>query len=137
MRASQPETAPRVPVFAVGWSTVASWATVAGFLLVIGGGVATRTQRWRKAHRSETHETDLLHIAVFGRPAEGPLPAIAGLLRDHEATRVEVRALRADVDALSAGISTLLARTQENGGESIKDQLNRIEQHLGIADDDS
>ncbi len=121
-------------VLSLGWpvaSAIASVALAAVYLssLVIKS-IASRIQTSDK----DKHEDDLIRIALFGRPAEPPLEPISGLIADNKATKAaideiqhHVATVEREVSALRTDVGELLSRTTENGGSSLKDQMNRIE----------
>jgi hypothetical protein len=119
-------------MLATDWNAVGALIAGASLTVVTVAGVWTRTERWRKTRRAEDHDLLLMRIALFGRAPEGPLPPISGLFEDTARLAKEVGELRHDLDDMRHAVDTLVSRTEPNGGESMKDQLNRIEQHLGL-----
>ena len=114
-------------VLSLGWpvaSAIASVALAAVYLssLVIKS-IASRIQTSDK----DKHEDDLIRIALFGRPADPPLEPITGLIADNKETKQQINVLQQQISTLQVDVKELLNRTTENGGSSLKDQMNRIE----------
>lgn len=121
----------------IGWpaaSAIASVVLAAVYLM----SMLIRTFRQRvKSYDRERHEDDLIRIALFGRPGDPPLEPISGLIADNKETKTAITRLQGNVTTverqigeLRSDVKELLARTTENGGGSLKDQMNRIENQV-------
>lgn len=119
-------------MFATDWNAIGAVIAGASLTVVIVAGVWTRADRWRKAHTEEDREVMLMRIALFGRAPEGPLPQITGLVADTVRITKELTELRQELEEVRHSVDTIVGRTEANGGQSMKDQLDRIEQHLGL-----
>lgn len=102
----------------VNWVAVASVCAVIGLAATAGRVVEAQAKRWFGSRRNDEAEDSRLKVAVFGRPANPPYEEVLGL--EKRMRKVEV------------SMSVLLARTEANHGSSLKDQLDKISQHLGI-----
>jgi len=119
---------------AIDWNAIGA---ISGLVVVttgVVGAVATRVQRWSNVHRTEVATDDRVLTALFGRDAKPPYSAIPGLVTEHAEVAKLVTVLDARVGIVEAGlarvegaIDTLIERTEENGGGSIKDQTNALE----------
>lgn len=102
----------------VNWVAVASVCAVIGLATAAGRAVEGQVKKWFGSRRNDEAEDSRLRVAVFGRPANPPYEEVLGL--EKRMGKVEM------------AMSVLLARTEENHGSSLKDQLDKICQHLGI-----
>ena len=75
---------------------------------------------------------------LFGAEGAPPFESVDGLVKQHEKTRALVTDLSNRINYVEAcvidvqrSVDKLLYRTEENGGSSLKDQLNRIENAVG------
>lgn len=119
---------------AVNWTAIGSVCALFGVVVVIAGGVATRVNRWRSQHAAEIGGDERVNIALFGRPAKAPYPAIPGLIEEHDQVISTIStfggrldSLEAELGGLRGAVAKLVERTEENGGNSIKDQMNRMD----------
>lgn len=124
---------------AVDWNAIGALAAVAVGGSGIVAGAVTRATRWRERHQREQSTDERVWVALFGRDAKPPYPPLPGLVAEHAATAKAVRELGRRVEHVEGGmaqieeaVSTLLARTEESGAGTIKDDLIAIKAHLGI-----
>ncbi len=111
----------------LGWPLASAFAGIVMSVVYVSGMVVKALAARMKSSSDEHHESDLIRIALFGRAADPPLEAITGLIADNKDTKVAITSLKTEVANLRTDVRELLARTTENGGSSLKDQLNRIE----------
>ncbi len=111
----------------VGWPVASAIASVALAAVYLSSMVIKSFTTRMKSYDRDKHEDDLIRIALFGRPADPPLEPITGLIADNKETKQQINVLQQQISALQVDVKELLNRTTENGGSSLKDQMNRIE----------
>jgi TolA-binding protein len=111
----------------VGWPVASAIASVALAAVYLSSMVIRSFTTRMKSYDRDKHEDDLIRIALFGRPADPPLEPITGLIADNKETKQQINVLQQQISALQVDVKELLNRTTENGGSSLKDQMNRIE----------
>jgi hypothetical protein len=113
----------------LNWVAVGSLAAV---LLVALGVFHSSTLAMRRWYDRLSKEEDVTaNVTLYGREAKGPYPEIVGLVKSHSALDKFVRSDMAPrLEAVEQGIGVLLARTSENGGDSMRDQMNRIDRYV-------
>ncbi len=112
----------------LGWPIASAVAGIVMSAVYVSGMVIKAFASRMKSSDDERHESELIRIALFGRPADPPLEPITGLIADNKETKHSIALLQGQVADLRVDVKELLARTTENGGGSMKDQMNRIEQ---------
>jgi len=123
----------------IDWNAVGAVAAVVVLAMAVAGGATTRAKRWREQRRADAADDTDIHTVLFGRPARGPYPPIAGLDVRVPAVETAVQDLAGRMTRVEQGIgqiessvATLIGRTEENGGGSMKDDLLAIKRKLGI-----
>lgn len=111
----------------IGWPVASAIASVALAAVYLSSMVIRSFTTRMKSYDRDKHEDDLIRIALFGRPADPPLEPITGLIADNKETKQQINVLQQQISALQVDVKELLNRTTENGGSSLKDQMNRIE----------
>lgn len=114
-------------VLSLGWPVASAIASVALAAVYLSSMVIRSFTTRMKSYDRDKHEDDLIRIALFGRPADPPLEPITGLIADNKETKQQINVLQQQISALQVDVKELLNRTTENGGSSLKDQMNRIE----------
>lgn len=102
----------------IDWNAVAGLSAAMTIALVIGGAIDNKIRKFVSHRRGDDEKDEKLWVAVFGKPENHPFPEIQGLGER--------------MDNAERMLSVLIARTEENHGSSMKDQLNRICDYLGI-----
>ncbi len=121
----------------INWNIIGALATVISLAVLIGGLVASRVKKWRAEVSEESDIDQRIITTLFGKDAIPPYPAINGLIKEHgilaqlvEGLQKKVATLEDTMAIISEHVETLVERTQENGGSSIKDQLNAITDYI-------
>ena len=124
-------------LFADAWTIAGVIVTVLSIALAAGGLVIGGIRKWRKQVEEEEEIDERIVTTLFGQDAKPPYPKIDGLVTSHAELVEAVAQLHPRVDELedslntiSRQVGTLVERTEENGGKSIKDQINRIERYI-------
>jgi hypothetical protein len=78
-----------------------------------------------------------MDVALFGRVADGPLPALDGLLVQHGEIVDRLDGHDERIMQLTKDMVTLMERTRQlepdgNGGATLADQVRKIADNLGI-----
>ena len=113
----------------------AAVASVAVAISIVGGVIAKMIVGWTKANHRSDKQAEQINVALFGREEDGALPKINGLIFDNKKTQICLGAMATSIQRIDiklAGLDTktskLVERTQANGGDSIKDQITRIDE---------
>ncbi len=114
----------------LGWPIASAMASVVLSVAYLSSMVIRSFASRMKSYDRDKHEDDLIRIALFGRPADPPLEPISGLIADNKETKRTIETLTMQVKELRVDVRELLSRTTENGGGSLKDQMNRIEKKV-------
>lgn len=127
----------------IGELDLSSLGVLAGIgigIVVVGTPIVAFMRHMLKNHKTEEHQQGLIRVAIFGRPADPPLLPITGLLADNQTNIAKLAKLARCMDSvvktqreMRQDIKELLDRTQANGGNSLVDQLSRIEAQTGAA----
>ena len=118
----------------LGWPIASAMASVVLSVAYLSSMVIRSFSNRMKSFDRDKHEDDLIRIALFGRPADPPLEPITGLIADNKDTKRKIETLTMQVQELRVDVRELLTRTTENGGSSLKDQMNRIEKRVTDAE---
>ena len=117
-------------VVAMGWTEIGGVFTVISVALVFSSVIMAAGKKWRTQITEEDTLDKRIITALFGLDAIPPYPAIDGLIKEHQMLHGRVEELEANTKIMSDRVQTLIERTQENGGSSIKDQLNVITAYI-------
>ena len=131
----------------INWGIIASIITVLAFAYGASKGASQWVHKWRVKRRLKEEEDNKVQVAIFGSKASPPYGPVDGLLMEHantikvlkshgeqlEELRTKVAGVESTLSDVEQMVTKLVSRTEENGGSSIKDQLNRICESMGIA----
>jgi hypothetical protein len=124
----------------IGANDIGAYSAFVGTVVVLLGIFANQVRKWREERIAEEDAEQKVIMTLFGSEESPPYPAVDGLVKRHEQTKKSVDALSERVASVEKSIvevqcsvNKLVERTEPNGGSSIKDQLNRIENFLGTA----
>lgn len=109
-------------------------AGASGVGLTVSVGTFHVVRRIYEEQKKKNRQRDLDHIALYGQLAEGPIPAIRGLIAEvpHISTRLE--SVEEKVKSLDKNIAQISAQLKPNGGSTMADKINKILERLETND---
>ncbi len=72
---------------------------------------------------------------VLGYPADGPVPAVDGLVRTVPALDRRVSKVEDDLEEIKETLAAVAGQLEHEGGATLATQVGKIMQHLGIPGD--
>ena len=124
-------------LFGIDAAGIGGLSATGAFIITLLSILIVKVNKWHKRADEEQDLDQRIITTLFGKDAVPPYPAIDGLVKGHEnitnsvhELNKKVATLESNVTTIGFQIETLIERTQENGGSSIKDQLNNIEGYI-------
>lgn len=116
---------------ALFWTAAGVVVAIVGVAITLGVMVFKGAGNWRRHARADAVEDQQVLSAGFG---DGDRSAVA---MEHSAVAVavialsgRVRKLEVSLEKINEAVTKIVQRTEENGGSSMKDQLNKIIEYI-------